>query len=271
MTLVVRLNSLRKRWKFWALRRDCTASGIDSVVLRYRDWRVEVQIDSDLAPRIARGAYETDHEQALASLVRRGDSCIDVGANIGLISLELARLTGLTGTVLSFEPEPTAFRILLANLARNAVSPVRSFNLAASDKVGVSTLQSPAGRAEYATLASLVHPSAHAGKRVSIQVMVDSLDRVALPLLNDCRLLKLDTEGHELHVLMGSALLISRWRPHISLEIVPKLLESHGSTTDGVLDWLSERSYSLRDLSGARLVRSRLGLNGYHQFIAEPC
>ena len=48
------------------------------------------------------------HEQHIADLmmthVRAGDTCVDVGANIGYFTAVLSKLAGPTGRVLSFEP-----------------------------------------------------------------------------------------------------------------------------------------------------------------------
>jgi FkbM family methyltransferase len=268
--LIDRLGNLRLRRRIGVLRRHCLASSIQSVVIPAGPCAVEVPVRSDLLDLLARGRFEADHFRVMSSLVRAGDACIDVGANIGLVSLELSRLVGPAGCVLAFEPEPTAFRILAANLARNGVGHVRAFNLAASDQARSATLEVPAGRSEYGSLAGVVHPSAGDGPRSCARVELDSLDNVALPLLTACRLIKLDTEGHELHVLRGASRLIARWRPYLSIEIVPSLLASHGSSPDALLALLGSWGYSVRGMDGAALDVARLGRRGYHQFVGEP-
>ncbi len=47
-------------------------------------------------------------------LVQRGDTVVDVGANIGRITHALARAVGPAGRVHAFEPTPMARRILEA-------------------------------------------------------------------------------------------------------------------------------------------------------------
>jgi len=265
-----RLKNILLRWHMRALRRRCLACSIQSVTVPAGQCSVEVPLCSDLLDLLTRGCFEVDHFRAISALVRAGDTCIDVGANVGLVSLELSRLVGPAGYVLAFEPEPTTFRILTANLARNSLGHVRAFNLAVSDHAGSAMLELPAGRPEYGSLANVVHPSAGDGPRSHAQVEVDSLDQVALPLLTSCRLIKLDTEGHELHVLNGASRLIARWRPYISIEIVPSLLASHGSSSAALIELLGAWGYSVRAMDGALLDVARLGSPGYHQFVAEP-
>src|SRR5687768_378891 len=60
-----------------------------------------------------------DEEMFLRDLVGPGDTVIDVGANIGSITLALADAVGPSGRILSIEPHPRLFRSLTANIARN--------------------------------------------------------------------------------------------------------------------------------------------------------
>jgi len=265
-----RLKNMRLRWHMRALRRRCLACSIQSVTVPAGPCSVEVPLRSDLLDLLARGRFEVDHFRAMSALVRAGDTCIDVGANVGLVSLELSRLVGPAGCVLAFEPEPTTFRILTANLARNGLGHVRGFNMAVSDQAGSATLELPAGRSEYGSLARVVHPSAGDGPRSRARVEVESLDNVAMPLLTGCRLIKIDTEGHELHVLRGASRLIALWRPYLSIEIVPSLLASHGSSSDALISLLASWGYLVKALDGSAINVARLGDPGYHQFMAEP-
>lgn len=253
------------------LRHRCARLGVDSVVIACKHGpRLELSVSSDLLPRLLGGAYEREHIAVLRSLLRAGDGAIDVGANVGIIAAELAMGVGKSGTVLAFEPEPHTYRALVANMARNDYSQVHSFNLALSESAGTATLELPVGRAEYGSLAPVVHDSAKGSSRCVSTVTVESLDRVASPLLPACRLMKLDTEGHELSVLRGATHFIAARRPYISIEVVPALLASHGSSEAGVLRWFDGAGYRLRDLAGTSLKPERLGQRGYHQFIAEP-
>src|SRR4051812_19690833 len=51
------------------------------------------------------------HEmQVISPYVQDGDCVVDVGANVGFISVLLARLVGPGGQVHAFEPDPSSFR-----------------------------------------------------------------------------------------------------------------------------------------------------------------
>src|SRR5687767_6759239 len=49
---------------------------------------------------------ERDEQRVMAGLVRPGDVVFDIGTNIGLHTALLSRLTGPTGRVYAFEPNP---------------------------------------------------------------------------------------------------------------------------------------------------------------------
>lgn len=72
--------------------------------------------------------------------IRRGDTVLDVGANIGFFSLLAARLVGETGRVYAFEPEPRNFRFLIKNIALNAYGQIVAYNKAVWRRPGHSKL-----------------------------------------------------------------------------------------------------------------------------------
>jgi len=82
------------------------------------------------------GTYEPHLQQAIRRYVRRGETVYDVGANLGYVSLSLAKRVGPTGHVAAFEPIPQNVELLRKNIANNRLSSVRVFDVAASDRTG---------------------------------------------------------------------------------------------------------------------------------------
>src|SRR5438045_1307955 len=56
---------------------------------------------------------ERDHQCAFASLVREGDTVIDIGANWGLHTILLSQCVGRSGRVIAVEPEVRALSELV--------------------------------------------------------------------------------------------------------------------------------------------------------------
>src|SRR5512146_3600825 len=66
------------------------------------------------------GEYAPVETDVLTSLVRLGDTVIDVGANIGAMSIALANVVGNRGKVIAIEPQRVCFMCLCANVALNS-------------------------------------------------------------------------------------------------------------------------------------------------------
>ena len=67
---------------------------------------------------IGRYAPATEYVYHLGRLVRRGDTCIDIGANLGYYARTISRLTGPEGRVYAVEPVEPIRRVLERNLRR---------------------------------------------------------------------------------------------------------------------------------------------------------
>src|SRR5437868_7779281 len=71
------------------------------------------------------GQYSESEVAMMRNFVREGSVVIDVGANIGDLTLPLARMAGDTGRVYAFESHPENFNVLCANLALNSIVNVK--------------------------------------------------------------------------------------------------------------------------------------------------
>lgn len=69
--------------------------------------------DTSLAPHlIMDGFWESWLSQTLAKLIRPGDVCIDIGANMGYYSVLMSALSGGEGRTIAVEPNPHLCRLL---------------------------------------------------------------------------------------------------------------------------------------------------------------
>lgn len=72
---------------------------------------------------------------------KMGDTCVEVGADIGLESVYMSKLVGASGQLYAIEAAPDTFYILQQNIADNCSSNVLTLNIAISDcneKVNIS-------------------------------------------------------------------------------------------------------------------------------------
>ncbi len=156
------------------------------------------------------------------SLVRRGDTVVDIGANTGYYSLLFSRLAGARGNVHAFEPVPPTFRELEANVrhARRAGNMVLN-RCALSDTAGTATLYMPGDDHGQAALTRHTFGSWTAQASVrTFSCPVTTLDAYLAPrAVGAPSFVKCDVEGAELPVLRGAAETIRRFTPLLFLEV----------------------------------------------------
>jgi FkbM family methyltransferase len=180
-------------------------------------------------------SYEMSTTDLFLTLVKKGNTVVDVGANLGWFTLLGARRVGETGKVLSFEPEPSNFQLLLKSVTRNGFDNVQLFEKVVSD-VDSTQLLHLSNAERSAHLPSLVRNFGGA----EIKVSSTRLDTAALDAhLDHIDLLKVDVEGAEPLVLRGAEELLSKrlikyiileWSPEVWVgqeELTSRLLESH--------------------------------------------
>ena len=112
----------------------------------YFDEQLKCIVSADLAEWGGRSCYywgrffDVTHQAVLRRYLSPGDTYIDIGANVGYQSLYASRLVGTGGTVLSFEPNPPTYAVLLSHVGINRIGNIRTFPMALSDTNGEAIL-----------------------------------------------------------------------------------------------------------------------------------
>lgn len=147
------------------------------------------------------GEYSEAEVDVMRAYVRPGDCALDVGANIGDLTLPLAALVEPEGRVYAVESNPATFNVLCANLALNAIEHVKPLNVFIADSSDVDT-----GSAQWG-------PDAYTGGIWAPSFMaIDDLD------LPRCSFIKVDVDGKELEVLRSARRTIERCAPVLYFE-----------------------------------------------------
>jgi FkbM family methyltransferase len=193
------------------------------------------------------GEYEALETRVVEETVRPDDVAIDIGANIGYFTLLCARRVGSGGRVYSFEPEPDNFDLLTRNVALNKYSNVTLEKKAVSDRAGDARFYLSASNPGMHAL----HPQASPG--VEIQVETITLDDYFSARDRRVDVIKMDIEGAELGALRGmEGLLHDNRRISLLTEFVPAHLRAAGSDPSDVLDFLTDRGFTIMNLDAAR-------------------
>ncbi|WP_114945379.1 FkbM family methyltransferase [Microvirga calopogonii] len=168
--------------------------------------------------------YEPATLNLLDHVLRPGDTMVDVGANIGLMSLHAAKRVERTGSVIALEPHPIIYDRLMSNIELNGLSNIRALQVAAGSRDEELTLfDMPAINMGSATLSPEVQAS---GRPVGV-VKVRPLDAILSDAgVGSVRLIKIDVEGFEEQVLQGAERTLAR-EPIICLELGGSRIASH--------------------------------------------
>lgn len=206
------------------------------------------------------GIFEAHNVRLLQSLVRPGTFFLDVGTNIGLMSLPI--LNGNPDVhVVSFEASPNVLPYLTRTIAgsgrRDRWTLVPKAVGAAVGKVQFSL----------SALENSLYDGIKATRRVEavrqVEVEMTTLDKwwqeAGRPAISA---IKCDVEGAELEVLRGARECLARQRPHVLLEWNRQNLTAYGLADFALVDFAAEAGYKLYALPNLIGIdsKSELGL-----------
>lgn len=184
----------------------CRQSGDVQVLL---PWSCTIAVSStDVVGRAiaSHGVYDLPVTEAIVRLAETCDTALDIGANIGYMSLVLGLATGPLGRVVSFEPNAEVLARLRSNVESwrsRPIAPIEINSIALSDRDGQGYLSFPSGYYRNSGMARL--EAGASGVPVKLQ-RLDSLG------IDSVGLMKIDVEGHEAAVLSGAQILLGRKR-----------------------------------------------------------
>lgn len=209
-----------------------TEDGLRDAFLRSerfaRNWRGHVRVELLDGPVVVVESAESEFGHALRAnrtwephlvevldeVLRPGDTVVDIGANVGVMTFRAARRVGPEGRVLAFEPLAANASCLLRGVAANGFENVIVRQAAATDgrrPVFMSLLSNSKVRATQDPL--------HAPAVAQGLPLDDALAHE--PRLD---FIKLDIEGHEPWALRGALSVLRRHSPWVLCEFNPQML-----------------------------------------------
>jgi FkbM family methyltransferase len=187
---------------------------------------------------------------------RPDDVVVDVGANIGEVSIVFSRRVGAGGQVFAFEPHPRIFQYLQGNLALNHCGNVTSRNIAVGSAPGTVHMSD-----DKRDDMNRITPA-------GIAVRCSTLD-AELPAV-PIALLKVDVEGSELSVLKGGSGVLSR-TACVNCELIDEHCRRYGHAMGDVIAWLQQAGFETFVTSGTRQLRrvtASFAEPGAHELVA---
>lgn len=214
--------------------------------------------------------YEPETSRTLRFLFERAGTFLDVGANCGLYSI-LGALWNPNLEVTAFEPVPPIFDGLKKNVLLNQLEGrVRCENVALSGKSGKMTLFLPKGEGldveSTGTLSSDSWQSRKGSPRLEVETARLDEYEAFHPMRVD--LIKIDVEDFEADVLEGMQGVITRDRPFIVCEVLPRL--HRNQRTCKIVGALNYQPYWITPVGYIRVPKFDFGRGTFTDFLLSP-
>lgn len=155
------------------------------------------------------GTYENGVLDFLQKNLNANDTFIDVGANIGLMSIYVSKLPQKV-TTHAFEANPNTFEILKRNVQLNDSEEIVLHEIALGEKEGEGIIYED--QAQNRGGASLILDEQNT---TNFKVAIKPLDSFQL----NPKIIKIDVEGYELFVLKGAVETIKKYQPILIFEV----------------------------------------------------
>jgi FkbM family methyltransferase len=158
----------------------------------------------------------------LKKFIRKGDTCIDIGAHLGYYTFELSKLVGNDGSVVAVEPVAKFFNVLKKMVAARNISNIELHKTALGGQGKVVEIGIPfinkQKKLGYARLREISQELEYAETETVPNIKGDEL----FEPLSRVDFIKCDVEGAEVAVFKSMPQVISMHLPILLLELADK-------------------------------------------------
>lgn len=204
------------------------------------------------------GFKEQSREKLLA-LLKDGDIVLDIGANIGDVSLQSSRIVGDKGVIYSFEPDPINLNRFKLNEKLNQFKNIKLFNFGLGNKNGKYSIviRDNSNRGMNFLTESLNNNEQYCEIKILDEFVLENC-------INKIDLIKIDVEGFEMKVLEGAAKTIEGFKPKLFIEIDNQNLIKQGSSAKDVMKFLEKYNYNIFHAETNEMYNSMMDFENCH-------
>ncbi len=225
--------------------------GPEEQVVIYRGFKLHYSRGTSLLEWLQGGrVYESDVSRHLVQALKSKPSpmCLDIGANIGLMTFNILAEVPQT-FIVAFEPGPHQAEFLEKNVMVNHLTDrVTVIRSALSNRIG--TAQFSVHRSKHAS-GDGFFDTHRAGRTTTTEVPVTTLDSWWLaagqPHINA---VKIDTEGAELWVLEGGKAMLDHCHPFVAFELNRKNIRVYPYEAVDILRFFDQHNYTVKTMEG---------------------
>ena len=187
----------------------------------------------------------------LKQLIQPGDVCIDIGANLGYYSTQMAKSCGTKGKIIAFEPIPTFAEVFKKNTKKYPQIQLQQVALGESSgtvKMGIPMKDGVIRHGLTKVMDEEQEKNTETAANFEVQ-MVPGDEVIAHHYLTDqIKFIKCDVEGYEQFVIPSFEKTITKSMPIIQIELSGK------ENRQKVIDYLTKKGYIYKILKNNTLV-----------------
>jgi len=234
----------------YAAAADLKVFGVGSFKMFLNPW------DIALTPIIMfRGQWEPGETLWIVKALKKGDTFVDAGANVGWYTVIASKVVGDEGRVYAFEPDPESFALLEANIRLNGLTNVVAEQKALSNEPGVLKLfLNPNNRGDHR-----IYQPKKGTEREFVEVEAVSLDDYFAGDDRPIDFIKIDTQGAEGVIFEGLTGIVKANKDlRIAIEWWPSAVQDMGYDAEKLLTMVSSLGfhfYELGWLGGPKALR----------------
>ncbi len=177
-------------------------------------------------PLVEKKIITNDTTSFFRKFLSPGDFSIDIGANIGHTTVQMALASGPSGLTLGFDPNPYVYEILSQNAGLNPeLAHIDAHNLAISEQENEFFYNSSEASFNNGGI-SLESDNKHGKYALSTKVrgvnLEQFLEKEYPQYLSKLKLIKIDTEGYDKEIIRSIAGLLRKYKPVVISECFGK-------------------------------------------------
>lgn len=218
---------------------DLTCGVMVNVDMRHRNWYQMYKNRS----------HEQDVEQFITGFLQKGDTVLDVGAQIGMFTAIAAQLIGPDGRLYAFEPDEQNHSDLQSTRTRNGLDNVTILNVGLSDTVGEATFHRPDGAwgsfMDGSGGGSVTRDFFKNSTIKTFTIQTQTIDNVVQQRsIEQLDLIKIDVDGPEVAIMRGAVDTLVRHKPAVMVE-ASRFYQEHGASVGELFDILQQHGYQI--------------------------
>jgi FkbM family methyltransferase len=214
------------------------------------------------------GYFEKSTHTAIQKLCKRNMNVVDIGANIGAHTFNLAKIVGEKGSVLAFEPMEWAFNKLKNNYDLNNFSNIILENIGLSDEtIDKEEHFRSSWPVDKKTLSRLFTDQTKEidsnNVKIRNKLQFFKLDDYLKKYNKNIDFIKLDVDGYELKILKGAKDTLNNNSPIIIMELCPECILRCGDSIEELVNYLDQMGYKFYNEESLKLFPNKNHMMGF--------